>query len=54
MNLGGDVITAVNGQSITSALELKAALAQLFSDQPLDLTILREGHEMHVTVLPNM
>ena len=54
VNLGGDVITAVNGQSITSALELKAALAQLFSDQPLDLTILREGHEMHVTVLPNM
>lgn len=48
--IGGDVITALNGQPVASIEELKAALAQLLSDQELTLTILRDGSELEITL----
>jgi S1-C subfamily serine protease len=48
--VGGDIITAVNGQSVASIDELKAALSQLPADHELSLTILRDGQETQVTV----
>lgn len=50
--VGGDVITALNGQPIKSIQELKAALVQLLPDQKLTLTILRAGTEMEITLHP--
>jgi S1-C subfamily serine protease len=52
VNVGGDIITEVNGQSVASLEELKAALAQLSSDQKLSLTILRDGKQVEVTLSP--
>ena len=52
VNVGGDIITAVNGQSVTSIEELKAALAQLPSDQKLTITLLRDGKQIDVTIQP--
>jgi S1-C subfamily serine protease len=52
VNVGGDIITEVNGQSVASLEELKVALAQLSSDQKLSLTILRDGKQVEVTLLP--
>ena len=52
VRVGGDVITALNGQPITSIPELKAALAQLLPDQDLSITILRAGAEMEITLHP--
>jgi len=50
--VGGDIITGVNGQSIASVGELKAALAQLPADHPLALSVLRNGQETQITVQP--
>lgn len=50
VKVGGDVITALNGQPVASIQELKAALAQLLPDQDLSLTILRAGREMEITL----
>lgn len=50
--VGGDIIIGVNGQPIATVGELRAALSQLPSDQPLTLTILRDGSEMEITVTP--
>jgi 2-alkenal reductase len=50
VKVGGDVITALNGQPVASIQELKAALAQLLPDQDLSLTILRTGREMEITL----
>jgi serine protease Do len=50
--IGGDIITAVNGQSVASIQELKAALGQLVPDQDLSLTILRDTAEMDITLHP--
>ena len=52
--IGGDIITAVNGQSIASTDELRASLEQLPSDHPLTLTILRGGKETQVEVQPGL
>jgi serine protease Do len=52
--VGGDIITAVNGQSIASTDELRASLEQLPSDHPLTLTILRDGKESQVEVQPGL
>jgi serine protease Do len=52
INVGGDIITAVNGQSVASIQELKAALAQLTSDHDLTITILRDGTEIQITIQP--
>ncbi len=50
--LGGDIITAVNGQAVTSLEALRGALSQLPADQELTLTVLRNGNEIDVTVNP--
>ncbi len=50
--VGGDIITAVNGQSVASIDELRAALAQLPADHPLSLSVLRNGQETQITVQP--
>ena len=50
--VGGDIITALNGQPIASIQELKDALAQLTSDQGLTITILRGGTEIQVSIQP--
>ena len=50
VNVGGDVITAINGQPVASIEELKAALGQLTSNRELGLTILRDGKELQITI----
>jgi 2-alkenal reductase len=50
VNLGGDIITAVNGQPVAGTDELVAALGQLTAGQELSLTILRDGKEVQVTI----
>ena len=50
VNVGGDIITGLNGQAITNINELKSALGQLPSGHPLELTILRDGKEVQVPV----
>ena len=52
--VGGDIITAVNGQSIASVDELRASLEQVPTDHPLTLTILRDGKESQVEVQPGL
>jgi serine protease Do len=52
--VGGDIVTAVNGQSIASTDELRASLEQLPSDHSLTLTILRDGKESQVEVQPGL
>jgi S1-C subfamily serine protease len=52
--IGGDIITAVNGQSVASTDELRASLQQLPSDHPLTLTVLRDGKETQVEVQPGL
>jgi S1-C subfamily serine protease len=54
MVVGGDIITAVNGQSIASVDELRASLEQVPTDHPLTLTILRDGKESQVEVQPGL
>jgi serine protease Do len=54
VQVGGDVITAVNGQTITNVDELKAALAQLPSSQEFTLTVLRDGTEAELTIQPGL
>jgi S1-C subfamily serine protease len=50
VTLGGDVITALNGQPVSSIEELKAGLAQLTAGDELSLTILRDGKEVQVSI----
>jgi len=50
ITVGGDIITAINGQSIANTDELVAALGQLKSNQELSLTILRNGTELQITI----
>jgi serine protease Do len=50
VTIGGDIITAVNGQSVATIGELRAALAQLQFDQSFTLTVLRNGNEIQITV----
>ena len=52
VNVGGDIITAVDDQPVASIQELKAALAQLSSNQSLSLTILRNGTQLQITIQP--
>lgn len=52
VNVGGDIVTAVNGQPIVSIQELKNALARLTSDQELSITILRDNTEIQITIQP--
>ncbi len=50
--VGGDIITAIDGQGITSIDELKSALARYPADHEFTLTILRNGTENQVTIQP--
>jgi serine protease Do len=52
IKIGGDIITAVNGQQVTNIQELQAALAQLTTDQELGLSFLRDGVEIQVIINP--
>jgi serine protease Do len=52
VEVGGDIITAVNGQSVASIQDLRAALSQLSSNQSLSLTILRNGTQLQITLQP--
>jgi S1-C subfamily serine protease len=52
VDIGGDIITGLNGQPITSTQELKAGLGQLTTDQELEITILRDGTEVQITIQP--
>ncbi len=54
VTVGGDIITGLDGQPITSIDDLRSALAQLPSDHPLTLTVLRNGQEMQVQVQPGL
>ena len=46
--VGGDVITAVNGQVVTTTQELRTALADLQTGTMLSLTIVRDGSQMNI------
>jgi serine protease Do len=48
--VGGDVITALNGEQVASIQDLKTALSQLPANHPITLTILRDGKETQVDV----
>jgi serine protease Do len=48
--VGGDVITGINGEQVTTIQELKAALSQLPADHPITLTVLRDGKETQLDV----
>jgi serine protease Do len=46
----GDVITAVDGEKITDALDLSRTIASKAPGTNVDLTVNRNGKEMHVSV----
>jgi serine protease Do len=48
--VGGDIITGINGQQVSTIQELKAALSQLPADHPITLTVLRDGKETQLDV----
>jgi 2-alkenal reductase len=50
VTIGGDVITAVDGQTITSMDDLLGFLQQSKVDQKVTLTIVRDGQQQEVTV----
>jgi S1-C subfamily serine protease len=48
--IGGDVITALNGEQVATIQDLKSALSQLPADHPITLTVLRDGKETQLDV----
>jgi S1-C subfamily serine protease len=48
--LGGDVITAIDGHSLTSMQELQAILSQMEVGQEVSIAILRDGKALEVPV----
>ena len=50
IEIGGDVITAVEGRSITTVQELRDELVNYNAGQQIDLTIIREGKTMELEV----
>ncbi len=50
INIGGDVITAFNGQSVATSDDLRAFLASANPGQVVTLTILRGGSSQAVKV----
>ena len=48
--IGGDVITAVNGQPVTSIQDLQASLQQAGFGSTVMLTIIRDGQQQQVSV----
>jgi S1-C subfamily serine protease len=49
----GDVITAINGQSVLDAMR-PGLLLNLFRDDPLVFTVLRDGEEVEITIDANL
>ena len=52
VKVGGDIITAIDGQPVASIQELKAALAQFPKGHELSLTILRNGTKLQISIQP--
>jgi serine protease Do len=50
IRVGGDVIVALDGQSVPTIEDLKAVLLQYEPGQRVTLTLLREGEEIQVDV----
>jgi len=50
IHVGGDIITAIDGQPVTTVAALRDALRQYVPNATLTLTILRDGTEQEVTV----
>jgi S1-C subfamily serine protease len=50
MPVGGDIITAIDGQAVTSLEDLQTYLQQTKPGQEVRLTVLREGKEMTIQV----
>ncbi len=48
--IGGDIITAIDKQTVTGMADLKAALAKMEPGQKTTLTILRDGKQQQVAV----
>jgi serine protease Do len=48
---GGDVITAVDGQSVTQMEDLQTLLQLAYPGQQVALTLVREGHQVQVEVM---
>jgi serine protease Do len=54
VQVGGDIITAIDGQPITTTEALRAVLAQLPTTQEFTITVLRDGTEVELTVQPGL
>ena len=52
VKVGGDIITAIDGQPVASIQELKAALVQFPKGHELSLTILRNGTKLQISIQP--
>ena len=48
--LGGDVLTSINGQPITSVQELRGVLTQFNSGDQVTLGVLRDGKTLSIEV----
>jgi serine protease Do len=48
--IGGDIITAIDGQQVTTTDELRAFMASAQPDQVVEVTILRDGSTQDVSV----
>jgi serine protease Do len=48
--VGGDIITGINGEKVSTIQELKSALSQLPANHPITLTVLRDGKETQVDI----
>jgi serine protease Do len=52
VRVGGDIITALNGQPLATIQELQAGFAQLTADQELGITLLRDGKQIQIEIQP--
>lgn len=50
IKIGGDVITAINGQDVENIDALKSALSQLSPNDELSLSILRNGYQVEINL----
>ncbi len=49
--IGGDIITAINGQSISGMIDLKTAISQMEPGQKVILNVLRKGDTIKIEVI---
>ena len=47
----GDVVVGVNGHPLTNANQFTSVVSSS-ADRPVDLDVLRDGHEVHLSVVP--